>query len=396
MEEKYVSLIDRWGMDVDSYESGISSGRRRAFCKECVYFQTENALKCEKYINSEKPSEVLHSKRECKYFLSKKPIEINVKENIVESKKFGALFGFVCGDMIGVPVEFENRTERREDPVKNARAYGTYNQPIGTWSDDTSLTLALIDCINKGFSISSLADGFVKFLRQAKYTPYGKVFDIGNTTITAISNIEKGIPYSKCGGADESDNGNGSLMRILPMGLIWEDKSDEEMIPLIEDISRLTHGHPRSIFACLFYAYMIKELLVCDSKEVALDKTIEYFNQSLFDKKYDQERESYNRIFTKDIISANEDSIKSTGYVVDSLEAALWCFFSENSTKDIILKAVNLGGDTDTIAAIAGGLAGTFYGVNDIPDNWIQLMAQKEMLFEMFKTFVSNKEVSSP
>lgn len=391
MEEKYVPLIERWGMDVASYESEVSSERRRVFCKECTHFQTENALKCEKYTNNEKPSEVLHSKRECKYFAARNPIGINVEENSIESKKLGALFGFVCGDMIGVPVEFESRAARRKYPVKSARAYGTYNQPIGTWSDDTSLTLALIDCINQGFSVSSLADKFVEFLRQSKYTPWGKVFDIGNTTVTAISNIEKGVPYSRCGGADESDNGNGSLMRILPMGLIWADKSDEEMISLIEDISSLTHRHPRSVFACLFYAYMIKELLVCGSKEEALDKTIEYFKQSLFDKRYGQERESYSRIFTKDILSAHENSIKSTGYVVDSLEAAIWCFMKENSTKDIILRAVNLGGDTDTIAAIAGGLTGAFYGVNDIPNNWIQLMAQKEMLFEMFKTFILGK-----
>lgn len=391
MEEKYVSLIDRWGMDVDSYESGVSSGRRRAFCKECVYFQTENALKCEKYINSEKPSEVLHSKRECEYFVSKKPIEIDIKENGVESKKLGALFGFVCGDMIGVPVEFENRTERREDPVKNARAYGTYNQPIGTWSDDTSLTLALIDCINKGFSMSALADGFVKFLRQAKYTPYGKVFDIGNTTITAIANIEKGVPYNKCGGSEESDNGNGSLMRILPLGLLWYSEQDEIMISMIEDVSMITHAHPRSLFACLFYSYFVKKILECESKEEALDKTIEYFNQPLFDKKYEEERKVYERIISRKIIALDEKEIKSTGYVVDSLEAAIWCFMNENSTRDVILKAVNLGGDTDTIAAIAGGLAGAFYGVTDVPNSWIQLMAKKELLLDSFNTFICDK-----
>lgn len=390
MEDRYISLIDRWGMDIGSYESGVSVGRRRAVCKECVYFETENALNCKKYTDCEKPSEILHSKKECRFFVSKDPVNICVA-NDIEEKKMGALFGFVCGDMIGVPVEFENRTERKEDPVKEARAYGTYNQPLGTWSDDTSLMLALIDCINNGFSMLALADGFVKFLRQAKYTPYGKVFDIGNTTITAITNIEKGIPYSKCGGIDESDNGNGSLMRILPMGLIWGEKSDEEMILLIEDISKITHGHPRSIFACLFYAYLIKEVLVYDSKEVALDSTIKFFNQSIFDEKYKQEREIYKRIFSKDILLANENAIKSTGYVVDSLEAAIWCFLLGNSTKNIILKAVNLGGDTDTIAAIAGGLAGAFYGIHDVPNNWIQLMAKKKMLFEIFMSFIRNK-----
>lgn len=391
MEEKYVSLIDRWGMDVDSYESGVNSGRRRAFCKECVYFEIENALNCKKYVNSEKPSEILHSKRECEYFMSKNPIEIDVEENSIESKKMGALFGFVCGDMIGVPVEFESRTERREDPVKNARAYGTYNQPIGTWSDDTSLTLALIDCINKGFSMSDLADGFVRFLREAKYTPYGKVFDIGNTTITAIANIEKGVPYNKCGGSDESDNGNGSLMRILPLGLLWHNEQDKKMISIIEDVSKVTHAHPRSLFACLFYSYFVKKILECESKEKALDETIEYFNQSIFDEKYAEERKVYGRIVSKEIVDLTEKEIKSTGYVVDSLEAAIWCFMNENSTRDVILRAVNLGGDTDTIAAIAGGLAGAFYGINDVPNSWIQLMAKKELLLESFNTFICGK-----
>ncbi len=308
-------------------------------------------------------------------------------QNDVTNKKLGALYGLVCGDMIGVPVEFTSREERKNDPVKGPRAYGTHKQPKGTWSDDTSLTLALIDAIDQEFTLDKFANNIVLYYRVGKYTPHGRVFDIGNTTLKAIRNIEKGMPLHECGGYRQDDNGNGSLMRILPAGLLWLNKSDKEMITFIKDVSGLTHRHPRSILACLFYSCLIKELICCDDKKAALDNTIVCINR-IWDKKYEIEKEYYSRIFNKTILITEEDNIKSSGYVVDSLEASIWSFMTTNSVKEAILKAVNLGGDTDTIGALTGGLAGSFYGIKNIPKNWLSILACKKMLDKMFLSFI--------
>ena len=225
------------------------------------------------------------------------------------------------------------------------------------------------------------------FYRNGRFTPRNSVFDIGITTVNAFQNIEKGIPLNRCGGSSEYDNGNGSLMRILPMGLIWDCYDDKTIVEMIEEISSLTHAHKQSKFACILYSFFIKKLLSTNSKEQALDETIDYLKNNCREQ-YATEFETYDRILSKSIIYADKKEIKSSGYVVDSLEAAIWCFMKGECVKDILLSAVNLGDDTDTIAAITGGMAGAFYGVDSIPNRWIQILERKEELAETFNTFI--------
>ena len=138
----------------------------------------------------------------------------------LEKRLYGGIFGFCIGDMLGVPVEFSSRKERDEDEVKELRAYGTYHQPFGAWSDDTSLMLCFIDAFNKGFSMNGLAENFASYFSEGKFTPYGEMFDIGIATQNAIINIIQGVEPVNCGGKTEKDNGNGSLMRILPLAYL--------------------------------------------------------------------------------------------------------------------------------------------------------------------------------
>lgn len=312
-----------------------------------------------------------------------------------ESVLYHALFGFCVGDALGVPVEFSTREEREEDPVYGMRAYGTYGQPAGTWSDDTSLMLCLVDAINQGYSIQKAADNFVNFYKNGAFTPYGEVFDIGNTTRNAIEKMCIGENPVDCGSRSDIDNGNGSLMRVLPIAFYGLHMRDMELISLIEDISSLTHGHPCSRFACIFYVRFSIQLLAGvmkgetrqDAKEEALDRTIEFMKKCCFET-YSDEWNHYERILSKKILGLTENEINSTGYVVDTLEAVLWTFFHADSYREVVLKAVNLGGDTDTAAAIAGGIAGIYYCFGDtIPEEWIQSIAKKEELYQMFQRF---------
>ena len=298
------------------------------------------------------------------------------------------MFGFCVGDALGVPVEFSTREERKNDPIKEMRAYGTYHQPFGTWSDDTSLTICLIDAINNGYSIESVAENFVNFYGKGCFTPYGEVFDIGNSTRDSIARMYSGKNPIDCGGKLETDNGNGSLMRILPIAFYGQKANARELIKLVEEVSSLTHGHNRSKLACILYIEFAVQIILGQEKEEALDRTIAFINNNCLEA-YSVELKNFERILSKRIISVSEKEIKSTGYVIDTLEAVLWTFFHADGYRDAILKAINLGGDTDTIAAITGGVAGIYYGANDIPKEWIQSMAKKEELYHMFRRFVT-------
>lgn len=286
-------------------------------------------------------------------------------------KEIKSLLYFTIGDVLGVPYEFKRRKQLENCKI-DMIGYGTHNQPKGTWSDDTSLMLALIDTINNNYSKDKLIQNFQSFLFQAKYTPYQEVFDVGYTIKNAI--------ISNQSQSRECDNGNGSLMRILPLGLV-----NEINVNLITEVSSITHGHPRSILACIFYCKFINELVNGNNKDIALNNTINFIINFANSNSFKNELIYFNRILDKSILSLDISEIKSTGYVIDTLESCIYIFMNNNNIKDCLINAVLLGGDTDTISALTGGLAGSYY--NDNIDDWINCLARKDYLFDMFNKF---------
>lgn len=381
------SLIKRWGIDVQSYKNGAKTVVSVPQCETCSNYIKGDALHCKCYNSERKPKYVLFPQKECPSYENNNPINLNIRTD-KENKMYGGLFGFCVGDALGVPVEFSTREERKYDPIEEMRAYGTYHQPFGTWSDDTSLTICLIDAINNGYSIQGVVDNFINFYEKSHFTPYGDLFDIGNSTREAIVNMCNGRKPADCGGKLDMDNGNGSLMRILPIAFYGQELSDKELIKMVEEISSLTHGHNRSKFACIFYVEFAVQIILGYEKREALDRTITFIDNNCLET-YSDELKNFKKILSEEIINIPEDEIRSTGYVIDTLEAALWTFFHTAGYREAVLKAVNLGGDTDTIAAIAGGIAGIYYGVKDIPNTWIQCIAKKEELYRMFEQFGS-------
>ena len=384
MRKKYLTLEERWAMDVEAAKDGGTMISSTPQCKMCKYWIKGNALQCEKYAER-KPKETLRCKKECPEFehIDKINIKLQTKELY---QILGGIFGFVVADALGVPVEFTSREERQKDPVKEMRAYGTYHQHFGTWSDDSSMTFCLMDCLKDGYNLRELANKFCKFYYECHWTPHNEVFDIGITTVQAIEKMKTGVEPVKCGGSTEKDNGNGSLMRILPLSFYLQSKNQEEKIKMIEDISSLTHAHNRSKIACIIYVELGINLIKGFSKNEAYGRTQDFILQCCKNN-YQDEFVTFSRLLTKDISQLKESEIKSSGYVVDTLEAALWSFLSSESYSDTIFKAINLGGDTDTIAAIAGGLAGLFYGIDSINDNWIQCLARKKDIFMLISEF---------
>lgn len=293
------------------------------------------------------------------------------------------MLGHAVGDALGVPVEFCKREELDENPVKEMLGWGTYPVPKGCWSDDTSMSLAALDSLkNCKVDFEEIMDNFVAWCTEDKYTPTGEMFDIGKTCMTAIRNYLKGNSSAlKCGLDDERSNGNGSLMRIHPFVLYSyaNDLPFEKMIDLINEASSITHAHERSRVGCLIYAFALWHIL-SDHSISALNNGLARAEAHLKDY---TELSHYSRIFYENFASTNRDKIKSSGYVVDTLEAAIWCVLTTNDYKSCVLKAVNLGGDTDTVAAIAGGLAGALYGFHGISKDWINKLKKKDYIEKM-------------
>ncbi len=331
----------------------------------------------------------------------------------------GMMLGFAVGDALGVPVEFSSREERDADPVAEMRSGGCWKQPAGTWSDDTSLTLATMESIARlgGFiDYTDIMNNFLRWYREGAFTATGEVFDVGNATEKAIErfNLEcleicSGTSPVECGSDDERDNGNGALMRILPIAAYQSYKEgnfccNNRAALVFHNASRLTHAHPRSQVACGIYSMIASELLhgassLQEGIGLGLRQALIYYCDVLQPPNYcrstrfpslrQEAKETYRRLwrqFMTGMLPTREE-IRSTPYVVDTLEAALWCLLTTTSYREAVLAAVNLGGDTDTVAAVTGGLAGIFYGPDAIPEEWLTVLKKRDEIEELCRKF---------
>lgn len=299
------------------------------------------------------------------------------------------LIGLAVGDALGLPVEFKSRSYLKENPVTDMIGYGTFNMPEGTWSDDTSMTLAEILSITNCRRIEwcDIMDNFQRWLFDGDFTPEGKSFDVGNGCRSAIETFHNthAKPIS-CGSRNINNNGNGSLMRMLPFALLCHDFNvgDEQTAVMIHDASSLTHGHEYSVLGCLIYTHLLSYLLAGNSPADALYSLKQCENYSRFSPRA---RNEYASIIYGGLARKSEDEIRGSGYVVKSLEAAVWCLLKTDSYRDAVLKAANLGEDTDTTAAITGSMAGIVYGYDAIPQDWVKTLARSKWLHRVCEDF---------
>jgi ADP-ribosyl-[dinitrogen reductase] hydrolase len=289
------------------------------------------------------------------------------------------LFGVAVGDALGVPVEFKSRQVILKNPVKDMIGYGTYNLPPGTFSDDSSLTFCLAEALTTKFDLNTIGQNFVKWFYNNYWTPRGNVFDIGIATQQAIDRLAKGERPNLAGGFDVSSNGNGSLMRISPLLFYLVDKPVGERYDITKQVSSITHGHIRSVIACFYYLEFAKQLFEQKDKfEIYKNLQTEVTNHLTSLSINPTEVALFDRLLKQDIYELTDENILSSGYVLHTLEASIWCLLTTDNYKDAVLKAVNLGEDTDTTGAVTGGLAGLLYGFDTIPNNWVQQIARKD------------------
>lgn len=310
-------------------------------------------------------------------------------KNIVHS----ALFGLAIGDALGVPVEFKDRDYLKRFPVKDMLEFGAHHQPKGTWSDDSSLAFCLADSLSKKYDIKDIGNKFVKWRNEEIWTPHGRVFDIGISTNQAIHSISTGTKPILAGGNSEMDNGNGSLMRIMPLLFYIRNFKIEKRFDIIKDVSSITHAHIRSILACFIYLEYALRILNRQTKFQAYNEMQVEVNSFLNNNAIcsQSEMDKFHKILENPIddneiqvlYKLEEEEINSSGYVLDSLEASFWCILNSDSYEETVLKAVNLGCDTDTTAAIAGGVSGLIYGLDAIPEKWMNVLVKRDEITKL-------------
>lgn len=304
----------------------------------------------------------------------------------------GMLLGLATGDALGVPVEFESRRLLQRDPVTGMRAYGSWEQPAGTWSDDTSLTIAAMDSIIRRGKINyqDIMENFLRWYERDEFTANGERFDIGNTTRSGIVRFSRRLlPPIKCGANDKTSNGNGSLMRILPATLYLygtRGKIGGDELKAIHNFSAMTHGHIISCMACGIYSLIAAQILngktIAEAFKVGMNDAKTFYGE-------DEAFGNFDRLCDENFAALPEDKISAAGYVVSTLEAALWCLLNTDDYKTLVLKAINLGEDTDTTGAVAGGLAGIVYGVESIPQEWLDTLKRRDYLEKIAEDFAA-------
>jgi len=307
-----------------------------------------------------------------------------------------AFLGFAVGDALGVPVEFETREWLQENPVQEMLGGMRYNQPPGTWSDDSSMLFCTAESLCNGYDLEDIALQFSKWKNERLWTPRGRVFDIGIQTSKAIERIDrflemglriKPIPEQ---GVNEKENGNGSLMRILPLAFFLQGRTDEEQYRIVREVSALTHSHARAVAGCFIYVRFVMSLLEGKDKYLAYTGLRNFIPVFCRENTGSSEYEYYSRILNDNISDYPEATIRSSAYVLHTLEACLWCVMRNDNYRDTVLQAVNLGEDTDTVAALAGALAGMIYGRDKIPGEWTSVLARKEDILELSRRFADS------
>jgi ADP-ribosyl-[dinitrogen reductase] hydrolase len=298
-----------------------------------------------------------------------------------DNKIQSALLGLALGDALGVPVEFLERDYLKRFPVTDMVAFGTHHQPAGTFSDDASLAFCLAEALVNGCDPDEIADNFKLWAYKGFWGAHGQVFDIGIATRQAMDRLARGTKPELAGGSDEYSNGNGSLMRILPLLFYTKNKPVEERFAITKMVSSITHGHIRSVMACFYYLEFAR-LLLTTSDVIYIYSLLKTEVGDFFESKGINPNETalFNRLLKGDIYTLPEDGIQSSGYVLHTLEASIWCLMTTKNYNDAVLKAVNLGSDTDTTAAVTGGLAGLLYGQQSIPEEWLSVLAKREAI----------------
>ncbi len=300
----------------------------------------------------------------------------------------GCLLGLATGDALGTTLEFV--PAREVSPISEMEGGGPFDLKPGEWTDDTSMALCLAESLieRRDFDAKDQMERYVRWFRHGHLSSTGECFDIGGTTRRALVRFEKtGEEFS--GPTAENTAGNGSLMRLGPVPLFF-CLSPEDAIAKSALSSRTTHGARTAIDACRYFGALVWGALQGSSKKELIEKPF-----SPFDGCWDSSplAPEIAEIADGSFRRKNPPEIAGTGFVVRTLEAALWAFHRTDSFREGCLSAVNLGDDADTTGAVYGQIAGAYYGVDGIPRTWLKLLAKREAVDSFAKKLFERRRL---
>ena len=296
------------------------------------------------------------------------------------------LLGTAIGDALGLPVQFLEREVVAKNPITTMEGLDQFNVPAGTWSDNTSLSFCLAESLCNGYDLNDIINKFTKWMYEDYWTPANETFDINYINYFTIVNLRNNGSPHIAGIDNKRGNSDGSLMRILPLVPYILNMEEEKKFRIIKEISSLTYRHPRSILACIALCEFAIQYINLQSVEEAYQAMQQTILQLLKRDMFIEEGIPFERLTGlsyEEFKTIALKDIHSTEYVIDTLEASLWCIFNTTSYKDAVLKAVNLGDDANTVGAITGGLTGIIYGYDTIPSEWLEVLAKKDDIIEL-------------
>ena len=291
----------------------------------------------------------------------------------VKDRLLGSFLGLAIGDAVGTTVEF--RARDTFEPVTDMVGKGPFNLPAGYFTDDTSMALCLAESLIEYplLDRNDLLSRFSKWYREGVNSPTGRCFDIGTTTRSAIVNWEE--TGSVLNNTGSWDAGNGSIMRLAPAVIKHYDDRDRAIATAIMQ-GETTHGSVEASDSCDLLARIILTAYVTDDKNAVLNVDAQ-----------DGWADSVKNILNT--LDVSRDEVKSSGYVIHTLHAALWCFKNTDNFRDAILLATNLGEDADTVAAVTGQIAGAFYGISGIPIMWLDKLYETGRFIELVDELIN-------
>ncbi len=284
----------------------------------------------------------------------------------------GSFVGLAVGDAVGAPLEFSHRGTFR--PIEDMIEGGYFNLKTGEWTDDTAMALCLAESLLRmnGFDAKDQMDHYSRWFLDGVFSCKDRAFGMGQTFMNSIIKYHMtGDPFS--GMSRPKRPGNGCIMRLAPIPIFFYPDL-EKIIRYSGESSKTTHGMPESIYASRLFGEILGLALAGKSKEEIL------FSNQIGDSDCP---EIISGISCGNYRSKPESEIESTFFAGKCLEAALWCFLNTDNFRDAILKAANLGGDADSTAAVCGQVAGAYYGIDSIPQNWKDVLVKKELIFSI-------------
>lgn len=314
-----------------------------------------------------------------------------------------SILSFILGDVMGTPVQFILRKNLQEslkkEPISSLILKTKTNIPFGSWSDDSSMTLCTMESIieKSNVDLKNLVEYFRKWLYKDYMTPFDKTFDVGRTTMEGLNRYIRTDGtimdiVTPRGSTNIRSNGNGSLMRILPVSIYcyFKKLSAKETFEIVNSVSSLTHAHAISVLGCYIYTLIVFDILDGKSKDDIILNLKNIHNNETIPGNYKEWLKEYNDIINGDIFTKNKNDIDSSGYVKSTLGVALWGFYNNETVEDCIFRIIELGHDSDTNGAVGAGLSGLYYGLrgNFVQDYWVEKILKKEVIYDIIDKYI--------